>query len=124
MVGDSYGKGITVELARKLGVLDSAEGFVKGPTPDSPMKALRAADVPAKDRLRKAMLLELGDDPDHDEPDADDIEVKDKTAAAEPESKWCFLTCLMKLLLRVLGDNDTGASSGQFRPPDSGQFRG
>ena len=130
MVGDSYGKGITVELARKLGVLDSTEGFVPGPAPDSPMKALRAADVPAKERIRKTMLAGLGGDEvhedhedheDHDDPDEDDVEVKDKPTE-EPANKWCFLTSLIKLLLKVLGDSDTGSSSGQFRE-GSGQFR-
>jgi len=127
MVGDSYGKGITPELAKKLGVLDVAEGFSSGSTPDSPMKALRAADVPAKERIRKTMLAGLGGDEvhedheDRDESDEDDVEVKDKPTE-EPANKWCFLTSLIKLLLKVLGDSDTGSSSGQFRE-GSGQFR-
>jgi hypothetical protein len=40
MVGQAYGRGITKELAEKLGVLDSAEGM-ESQGPDTPMQRAR-----------------------------------------------------------------------------------
>jgi len=116
MVGESYGKGITPELAHKLGVLQTAEGFEAGPTPDSPKKALRAADVPVEHSWSKTALQALGDG----KGEAADVK------SVEPAGKWECMKMLFSLLMKIFGEDATQAASdsGQFRAPDSGQFRG
>ena len=115
MVGESYGKGITPELAKKLGVLQTAEGFEDGPTPDSPKKALRAADVPVEHKWQKIALHVIGDG-----------KVGEDAKPAEPAGKWECMKMLFCLLMKLFGEDATQvtSSSGQFRAPDSGQFRG
>jgi hypothetical protein len=118
MVGQAYGSGITKELAEKLGVLDSAEGM-EPRGPDTPMKALRTADVPKS--LFKLLMSGLSDE----EPDEDD-EPENETEPEKPvsSSKWSCLEMLLKLFMRIMCESPrVDSNSGQFRSPDSGQFR-
>jgi hypothetical protein len=123
MVGQSYGSGVTKELAEKLGVLDTAEGM-EPRGPDTPMKAVRAADVPKSKSLFKLLMSGLSDE----EPDEDDEDYELENEA-EPEkpvssSKWSCLEMLLKLFMRIMGESPrVDSNSGQFRSPDSGQFR-
>jgi hypothetical protein len=125
MVGQSYGSGVTKELAEKLGVLDTAEGM-EPRGPDTPMKAVRAADVPKSKSLFKLLMSGLSDEEPDEGPDDDTEAVAPVAPVAKvcgPASKWDCLKMLLCIFMRAFG-TDASSDSGQFRPPDSGQFRG
>jgi hypothetical protein len=123
MVGQSYGSGITKELAESLGVLDTAEGM-EPRGPDTPMKAVRAADVPKSKSLFKLLMSGLSDEePDEDDED-DESENETEPEKLVPSSKWSCLEMLLKLFMRIMCESPrVDSNSGQFRSPDSGQFR-